>query len=93
MHPTTISHTYVEIKKFIRHGREYTEYTYLGDLQIDMSFSEFVKRSKSGPEPSEVLKYIMAHYDEERLTEEFQKMPGGNRYLAALTRQVHKEVA
>ncbi|MBD2803058.1 hypothetical protein ABLB84_06220 [Xenorhabdus szentirmaii] len=90
MYPTTISHSYVEIKQYLRHGRTYTEYTYLGDLSIDMPFSEYVLRSTSGLEPSEILKYILDHYDEERLKEELLKLPGGNRYLAALTRLEHE---
>ncbi len=91
MYPATISYSCFVAKNSVRNGRNYTTYTDLGDMQFDIPFSEFAKRSD--PCIREILAYIMAHCDEERVREELLKLPGGNRYLAALTRQVHKEVA
>ncbi|MBI6550698.1 hypothetical protein [Xenorhabdus lircayensis] len=91
MYPATISYSYVEVKSTVRQGRTHITYMDLGDMHIDMSFSEFAKRSN--PDHSEILAYLMATCDEERLIEEFQKIPNGNRYLAILTRQAHKEAA
>ncbi|MBD2785419.1 hypothetical protein ID858_07965 [Xenorhabdus sp. DI] len=93
MYPITLSYSYAETTTRVLHGRTQVTFTDPADLNIDMTFSEFVQRSTSGPEPSEVLKYIFEHYDEEQMREELLKLPGGNRYLAALTRLVHEVAA
>ncbi|MDE9552623.1 hypothetical protein [Xenorhabdus bovienii] len=91
MHPATISYSYVEKKEYVRHGRIHIEYTYLGDMNIDMTFSEFAKRSS--PENSEMIAYIVNQYDEESLVEAIIKSGMGRKIAMELNKQLLKEVA
>ncbi|CDG98430.1 hypothetical protein XBP1_3040002 [Xenorhabdus bovienii str. puntauvense] len=91
MYPATISYSYVEKKETVRHGRIHITYTYLGDMNFDIPFSEFAKRSS--PDVSEMFSYIMTHCDEERFAEEFRKAGYGYRHLMAIAEQMLKEVA
>ncbi|WFQ80227.1 hypothetical protein PXH59_03405 [Xenorhabdus sp. SF857] len=91
MHPITLSYTYAETTSRTLHGRTQVIFKDPADLHIDMTFSEFAKRSN--PEPGEMLAYLMTHCDEEQIAEELKKAGYGYRHLMAIAQHMHKEAA
>ncbi|AOM40211.1 hypothetical protein [Xenorhabdus hominickii] len=90
MHPS-ISYSYVEKKETVRHGRIHITYTYLGDMQFNIPFSEFAKRSD--PDHSEMIAHIVNNSDEESLVESIIKSGMGRKIEMELDRQFQQEAA
>ncbi|MDX7992619.1 hypothetical protein [Xenorhabdus littoralis] len=93
MYPTTISYSCVVTANSVRHGHHYITYTDLGDLKIDMPFSEYVLRSTSGPDHGEMIAHLVKHSDEESLVESIIKSGMGRKIAMELNRKLFKEVA
>ncbi|WP_338885164.1 hypothetical protein [Xenorhabdus sp. TH1] len=91
MYPITLSYTYAETISRTQHGRTQVVFKDLADLQIDMTFSEFTKRSN--PDPSEIITHLVNNCDEVSLVEAIIKSGMGRKISMELNRQLHREAA
>ncbi len=91
MYPITLSYTYAETTSRTLHGRTQVIFTDPADLQIDMTFSEFAKRSN--PDPSEIITYLVNNCDEASLVEAIIKSGMGRKIAMELAQQLHREAA
>ncbi|MBC8949337.1 hypothetical protein [Xenorhabdus sp. TS4] len=87
----TLSYTYAETTSRTLHGRTQVIFTDPADLQIDMTFSEFAKRSD--PDHSEIISHLVTNCDEVSLVESIIKSGMGRKIAVELTRQLHREAA